>query len=220
VALRDRVLDLLRVTPGLDDDEIGRRLGVDRHRVNGVCRELESRGLVVRENDSDRKLVTRIAESDASSQIRQLAASSTAIEAAPEQVLAVQSPSLSQSLKAAREFELHAKRVLSARWHVSLEPRVVRLTEAAEPKVKFDLVSADATIVGDAKFLKNIAVPAAKWSVIAEYVWLLQHVKNAKRRFMVFGQDRQVAQRWLVRFRPLTEGVEFYFLDGEQLINL
>lgn len=176
---------------------------------------------MVRKIGSDRKLVNRIAANDASSQIRQdLAASSTAIEAAPEQVLAVQSPSLSQSLKAAREFELHAKRVLSERWRVSLEPREVRLTEAADPKVKFDLVSADATIVGDAKFLKNIAVPAAKWSVIAEYVWLLQHVKDAKRRFIVFGQDRQVAQRWLVRFRPLTEGVEFYFLDGEQLINL
>jgi hypothetical protein len=34
---------------------------------------------------------------------------------------------------------------------------------------KFDLVSSDGSIVGDAKRMKNIAVPAAKWQAIAEY---------------------------------------------------
>jgi hypothetical protein len=85
---------------------------------------------------------------------------------------------------------------------------------------QFDLVSLDGRIVGDAKWFKTLAVPAAKWSVIAEYVWLLEHL-DADRRFIVFGQDRDVPERWLKRFRPLTEGVSFYFLeDGGRLVAL
>jgi hypothetical protein len=48
---------------------------------------------------------------------------------------------------------------------------------------------------------------------------LLQKVK-AKRTFMVFGQDIEVAQRYLERVRPLTDPVEFYFLDGSGLMQL
>ena len=76
-----------------------------------------------------------------------------------------------------------------------------------------DLVSRDGLTVGDAKWLKNIAVPAVKWQAIAEYIWLLQKVQ-ADRVFMVFGQDVEVAERYLRRVRPLTDPVEFYFLDG------
>lgn len=31
---------------------------------------------------------------------------------------------------------------------------------------------------------------------------------------MVFGQDIEVAERYLRRIKPLTPPVEFYFLDG------
>ncbi len=78
---------------------------------------------------------------------------------------------------------------------------------------KFDLVSTDSQIVGDAKWLKNISVPAAKWQTIAECIWLLQKVP-AQRVFMVFGQDAEVAERYLRRVGPLTAPLEFYFLDG------
>jgi hypothetical protein len=73
-------------------------------------------------------------------------------------------------------------------------------------------VSPDSRYVGDAKWLRNIKVPAAKWQAIAEYVWLLQKVP-AEKAFIVFGQDAEVAERFLKRVRPLTEPVEFYFLD-------
>ena len=79
---------------------------------------------------------------------------------------------------------------------------------------KFDLVSSDQRLVGDVKWLKNIAVPAAKWQAIAEYIWLLQKV-NADKVFMVFGRDAEVAERYLKRVRPLTPPLEFYFLDEE-----
>ncbi|HXZ62022.1 MAG TPA: hypothetical protein VEG62_04705 [Acidimicrobiales bacterium] len=60
----------------------------------------------------------------------------------------------------------------------------------------------------------------AKLSVIAEYVWLLGHVQNASRRFLVFGQDRAVPLRWLKRFAPLLYGIEFWFLEGSELERL
>jgi hypothetical protein len=36
-----------------------------------------------------------------------------------------------------------------------------------------------------------------------------------RRRFLVFGQDRAVPEGWLGRFRPLLDGVEFWFLDED-----
>lgn len=115
-----------------------------------------------------------------------------------------------------RAFEAYATRYLSDLWAVDLAARPVTLRGGVSKK--FDLVSEDRKIVGDAKFYKNISTPAAKWSTIAEYVWLLQHFEEADRRFVVvFGLDREVGGRWLQRFRPLTEGVEFFFLDESGL---
>jgi hypothetical protein len=110
-----------------------------------------------------------------------------------------------------RSFELYACAYFSAEWGTELAVRSVAV--AGQVPWKFDLVSEDGKIVGDAKYYKNIAVPAAKWQGIAEYIWLLQHVP-AERVFMVFGQDPEVAERYLKRVRPLTAPVEFYFLDG------
>jgi hypothetical protein len=92
-----------------------------------------------------------------------------------------------------RSFELHARRYFSALWAVDLFESTVDV--AGKVPWKFDLVSRDRRIVGDAKWLKNIAVPAAKWQAIAEYIWLLQKVP-ADRVFIVFGQDVEVAERY------------------------
>lgn len=84
---------------------------------------------------------------------------------------------------------------------------------AGQATWKFDLVSPDLQYVGEAKWLKNIPVPAAKWQAIAESIWLLQKVE-AKKVFMVFGRDAEVAERHLRRIRPLTDPVQFFFLGG------
>lgn len=106
-----------------------------------------------------------------------------------------------------RTFEDYARRYFSDTWHTNLKPRTVRI--GGQVDYKFDLVSADQRIVGDAKWLKNIRDPAAKWQGISEYVWLLQKVK-ADKLFMVFGQDVEVPERYLKRMRPLIAPVEFY----------
>ncbi len=111
-----------------------------------------------------------------------------------------------------RSFEVYARDYFSRLWGTELLERSIPVGKTVP--WKFDLVSADQQIVGDAKWLKNIAVPAAKWQAIAEYIWLLQKVEAA-RVFMVFGQDVEVADRYLRRVRPLTSPVEFYYLDAD-----
>jgi len=117
----------------------------------------------------------------------------------------------------ATAFEELARRYLSEKWKVELKVRQVRFTNTCAKK--FDLVSEDFRYIGDAKYLKNIAVPAAKWSTIAEYVWLLEKT-SAQHKFLVFGKDKEVAARWLERYGSLVRGVEFYFFDGIVLEGL
>ncbi len=57
---RDEILGLLRdVGLALDDDDIGGRLGINRHYVNQVCRELARAGLIARSEGASGKLVNR-----------------------------------------------------------------------------------------------------------------------------------------------------------------
>jgi hypothetical protein len=82
------------------------------------------------------------------------------------------------------------------------------------PKL-FDCVSEDRDIVGDAKFytlVEGVRLPPAKFSIIAEHVWLLEKTA-ARRKFLAFGNDRRVPEEWLRRYGHLAEGVEFFFID-------
>jgi hypothetical protein len=92
----------------------------------------------------------------------------------------------------------------------------VELLERHLPGLKaFDLVSVDRQIVGDAKYYSLVHGkdnPPAKNSAIAEHVWLLEKAQ-AQHRFLIFGNDSRVAQRWLGRFGPLVSNVRFFFAD-------
>ena len=82
---------------------------------------------------------------------------------------------------------------------------------------KWDLVSFDGKIVGDAKFFSLVRgekLPPAKFSNIAEHVWLLEKVE-ADIKFLVFGNDRRVPEIWLERYGSLLERVRFFFIDHE-----
>jgi hypothetical protein len=116
-------------------------------------------------------------------------------------------------------FVLLARRIMSTLYSTPLEPRRI----PAMPKL-FDMVSADYSVVGDAKYFTMVQderIPLAKFSVIAEHVWLLGQCQ-ADRRFLVFGHDRRVPEEWLRRYGSLVHGVQFYFLgfDGDlSLLN-
>ncbi len=109
-----------------------------------------------------------------------------------------------------REFEEIATVKMAEHFGVELRKGKV----GRVPKV-FDMVSEDESIVGDAKYFTMVrghSLPPAKFSVIAEHVWLLSKT-GARRVFLVFGNDRRVPEEWLRRYGHLVGDVEFYFLD-------
>lgn len=82
------------------------------------------------------------------------------------------------------------------------------------PKL-FDLVSDDKDVVGDVKYLTMVrgeSLPPAKFSVIAEHVWLLEKI-DATNKFLIFGNDRRVPEEWLKRYGRLVKGIDFFFYD-------
>jgi hypothetical protein len=86
----------------------------------------------------------------------------------------------------------------------------------------FDLVSEDGRIVGDAKYytlVGGVRLPPAKFSTIAEYVWLLSQT-SAEHRFLVFGNDRRVPEEWLKRYGRHTSGIDFFFLERTGELHL
>lgn len=113
-----------------------------------------------------------------------------------------------------REFEVFAREKMSKYLGAALSSH----KRNGHPK-RFDLVSDDGAIVGDAKFLTLVhgkGLPPAKFMEIAGHVWLLERTP-ATRRFLVFGNQRRVAEWWLEKYGRLPRTVEFYFLseDGE-----
>lgn len=112
----------------------------------------------------------------------------------------------------AKEFEAFARRKLSEHLGVDL-----RASEVPRVHRRFDMVSPDYLVVGDAKYLtmvKGERVPPAKFSLIAEHVWLLEKTAIAEKKFLVFGNDIRVPRLWLQKYGHLVDKVEFYFLDN------
>lgn len=108
--------------------------------------------------------------------------------------------------------EALARRALGEHYRTTLAPGTL-----PGIRKRFDFVSPDQHIVGDAKYYTLVGgerLPAAKFSTIAEHVWLLEKTA-APKQFLVFGNDREVPLRWLDRYGELVSGVKFYFLDDD-----
>ena len=109
-------------------------------------------------------------------------------------------------------FEQLAKQVMAKPFDTPLDPG----RPPGVPK-QFDFVSPDRTAVGDAKYytlVRGTSLPPAKFSVIAEHVWLLEKT-DAPHKFLVFGNDQRVPEKWLERYGSLVEDVQFYFLTEQ-----
>lgn len=111
-----------------------------------------------------------------------------------------------------REFEEFARKIMSKYFGVEL----FEANPKKFPK-KFDMVSPDERIVGDAKFLtlvKRKKLPPAKFMEIAAHVWLLEKI-DAEKRFLVFGNQRRVIEWWLEKYGDFVVDIEFYFIDNK-----
>lgn len=115
------------------------------------------------------------------------------------------------------EFEGLARRVLSAHYG-----RPLSTGSVVGVRKKFDFVSADGQIVGDAKYFTRVGgarLPPAKCSVIAEHVWLLERTRSPE-TFLVFGNDLEVPTLWLERWGNLLLNTKLYFPsdDGQSAL--
>jgi hypothetical protein len=63
--------------------------------------------------------------------------------------------------------------------------------------------------------VRGTSIPPAKFSVIAEYIWLLEKT-SATHKFLTFGNDRRVPKEWLRRYGHLVKNVIFYFLNEQK----
>lgn len=114
-------------------------------------------------------------------------------------------------------FEERARQVMSDYYGVDLMPGIVSGVHK-----KFDLVSSDRQVIGDAKYyslVRGVGRPAAKLATIAEYVWLLEKT-GAPHTFLVFGHDRRVPELWLKDYGSLLSGIKFYYLDDDNRLEL
>jgi hypothetical protein len=137
--------------------------------------------------------------------------------ASPGQVRMREALAQAEGQLSPRAFEDLARSIMGNCFGVPLKPGQV----SGVPK-EFDLVSPDGSIVGDAKYftlVRGQRLPPAKFSVIAEHVWLLEKT-GAPTTFLVFGNDRQVPLLWLERYGRLVGDVAFYFLTDEGELDL
>ena len=116
-----------------------------------------------------------------------------------------------------REFQFFASKEMGKHFGVQFTEKNPR----GFPK-RFDMVSPDEQVVGDAKYLtlvRGADLPPAKFMEIAGHMWILEHVP-AKRKFLVFGNQREVSEMWLKKYGKLVETVEFYFLSDDGKLEL
>ena len=109
-----------------------------------------------------------------------------------------------------REFEDFSRKKMSEYFQSSLHERKY----PGVPK-RFDFVSGDDSIVGDAKYLTLVRgknPPPAKFMEISGHVWLLE-CTNSAQRFLVFGNQREVPEMWLKKYGDLVKIVKFFFLS-------
>lgn len=115
-------------------------------------------------------------------------------------------------IKGHNTFQENTKKALEKIWNIKLSEKKINICGLLKT---FDYVSEDEKYIGDSKFFKNLKTPSAEFSTIAEYVWLLEKT-SAEKKFLVFGNDIKVPERWLSRFGYITN-VEFYFYDMKDL---
>ena len=185
---------------GATNGELARALGIaSQQTVYMTTQDLQRRGLL-RAEQRERTWVFSAVEMEPSS---------LALGRTPAGATAAASDTLSP-----QEFEALSRRVLGDHFGVEL-------ASGSVPRVRkrFDFVSPDGQVVGDARYSTLAGgprLPAAKFSVIAEHVWLLEKT-GAPVTFLVFGNDREVPLLWLDRYGNLAPEVSFYFLadDGQ-----
>jgi len=87
---------------------------------------------------------------------------------------------------------------------------------------RFDFVDIKNKIVGDAKyysFTKSGNRPSAKFSILNEYIWLLQKLPKPWRKFIVIGKDKSLVEKYVKEYKPWLENVMIFYSDGKSVLK-
>lgn len=115
-----------------------------------------------------------------------------------------------------QQFEQLARTTMSREF----ETKFVEKNPNGFPK-KFDFVSDEKGIVGDAKYLslvKRAQTPPAKLMEITAHIWLLEKCQ-ANVRFLVFGNQIEVINKWLKKYGSIQFDVRLYFLSDSNILE-
>lgn len=115
-----------------------------------------------------------------------------------------------------KDFEDRARVFLEDLWDIELKSAKMNINGKNK---EFDFVNIERKYVGDAKNYCNTSsgnVPNAKRSTLNEYVWLLQKLGKDYKKFIVIGEDRKMADRYVKDYHLWLDDVEIYFFkEGE-----
>lgn len=203
MSYKERILDYLwSVAPGgATNGQIARALGISSQQtVYMTTQELAGRRLIRAAKEGATWVFYALDAHTDGGAVRASVASTTRAGALPPAT-----------------FAALAGRVLGERFGTELLPGIV-----PGIRKRFDFVSADQWIVGDAMYNTLVGgerLPPAKFATIAEHVWLLEKT-HAPTQFLVFGNDREAPLRWLERYGSLAGSVQFFFLRDEGYLEV
>ena len=86
----------------------------------------------------------------------------------------------------------------------------------------FDLVNSQKKVGGDVKHYKTTSGgnrPSAKFSILNEYVWLMQLLEQFDgskwKKLFVVGEDLEMIKKYITEFEKWLGDIEFYYYSEE-----
>ncbi len=121
-----------------------------------------------------------------------------------------------EKVKNWRIFEDNIRRLVEKLYQTSFpKGEFVRINGKTK---KFDFVDLKHGIVGDCKrygFTKTGKRPSAKFSILNEYVWLLQKLSPHWKKFIVIGDNESLVRKYVNEYAPWLDEVTIFFSDGQ-----
>ena len=121
------------------------------------------------------------------------------------------------------DFEENARRAIEEKLKIELPSGKVNINGKYK---NFDLVNLENKVVGDVKNYKTTSGgnrPSAKFSVLNEYVWLMQLLEkfdNIKwKKLFVVGEDLDMIKQYIKEFDKWLDDIEFYYYSEQKGIS-